>query len=146
MPDPLAQHAAYLAALDRQIENAGAAVTEGGDRWTIRRVEPYTDDLLLSHAADLDEDPPVYVVGTVDVEEAAKRLMEAGCPRATIAQLEGRRSILVRHAPALCRECPEARQHYECEACRDHPGRPSDWGDCPDYRDAAAGLPEDPDA
>lgn len=54
---------------------------------------------------------------------------------AHVAALVGRRSILVRHAPALCRLKPcDDPEHYVCDA---HPAR--QWP-CDDYRDAAAGL------
>ncbi len=52
----------------------------------------------------------------------------------------GRRSILVRHVPALedhC-DCPECGNAFWCGRCR------GQWP-CPDWRDASAGL-EVPDA
>jgi hypothetical protein len=86
-----------------------------------------------------------------------ERLAEMGTPLADLDGLRGRRSILVRHAPTrdhgrLSRageECPPTPYGIECgcdlralicASCRDEAGDPIPWEDCPDWRDAAAGL------
>ncbi len=112
MPEPAAVHAATLAALDEQIEHFEQAVT-------IRRTHsnPHQSTPFCAYC---DKRWPCE----------PRRLSEMVI--AALAGLRGRRSILVRHAPEWHPDLG-----WQCAA--DH-GVITAWEDCPDRRDASAGI------
>lgn len=110
MSDPQAIQAAALAAVDRLIEIARAATNSG-----------FVAAVAESGQRMACEDDARFVVSNL--------------PDRVLIGLEGRRHILQRRGPVLCRQCPESRQHY-VDALFASINWPSE-----DWRDAAAGLP-----
>lgn len=98
--DPQEQHQEALDGIDRQIKRANAHV-----------------DYLL-HGGKLGFE---YDRLPVPVRVYLSDLV----PVRTVAQLEGRKRILLRHAPVINRH-----DRANCAGC----GKP--WVDCPDWRDA----------
>lgn len=118
--DPQRQHQEALADLDRQIELArDVDLTKiGGDGTCWYSVANLADSHHTGGAGLCDEDAR-YIADL----DPAKRVIE----------LEGRKRILLRHAPKRY-QVGRLPGMYFCAGC----GKP--WEDCPDWRDATADL------
>ncbi len=145
MSDPMARQAATLAALDRLIE-AEESATEAPWRMhdtDLGSLGGHTATVLsgAGNATDLRAWLPSRPGQPWDTARNVwnDASLIAALRNDAARSLRGRRSILVRHAPEWGGTVFH-RPRWLCSA--DHDGLIA-WEDCPDWRDAAAGLPLD---